>query len=114
MDSEHWEILEDDFMEEEIDSSSDNLVEFHGFDTNESYDLMADFAEHVEDEKLKQELQEALNRKKPFRNFKKCLESSSGAFRDEWFSYIQYRHELLVREQIERLMAEDTAGIGER
>ncbi|HOY30580.1 MAG TPA: UPF0158 family protein [Bacteroidales bacterium] len=84
----------------EIDDNWDDYSEFKGFETHETFQIMADFAEHVEDEKIQNNLINALNRPKPFRNFKWQIDNS-GAYREQWFEYKKMRYIRLVKEQIE-------------
>jgi hypothetical protein len=47
---------------------------------------MADFVETVDNEKLRESLIQALDRPKPFRNFKFTIDNS-GPYRDKWFKF---------------------------
>ncbi len=104
-DEERWDGFEEELWEEaveEVEANSDDLIEFLGFDSRESFTLMADFAESVDDEKLKQELFDALNRSRPFRNFKNLIDRS-GPYREQWFAFRQKRYEASVVQQLETL-----------
>ncbi len=47
---------------------------------------MTDFAERIDDSKLQDKLRSALNRPKPFKNFKWQIDNS-GVFRQQWFDF---------------------------
>ena len=55
-------------------------------ESGESFDIMADFAEQLTDERLQDELISALNRSKPFRGFKHVIDQA-GVQRQHWFDY---------------------------
>jgi hypothetical protein len=84
----------------EIDENWDDYFEFTGFETHESFRIMADFAERIDDQKLQDQLINALNRPKPFRNFKWEIDNS-GEYRQQWFDYKKMRYIQLVKEQID-------------
>jgi len=84
----------------EIDENWDDYFEFTGFETHESFRIMADFAERIDDQKLQDQLINALNRPNPFRNFKWEIDNS-GEYRQQWFDYKKMRYIQLVKEQID-------------
>jgi hypothetical protein len=84
----------------EIDENWDDYFEFEGFETHESFRIMADFAERIDDPKLQGQLINALNRPKPFRNFKWQIDNS-GEYRQQWFDYKKMRYIQWVKEQID-------------
>ena len=84
----------------EIDENWDDYFEFTGFETHESFRIMADFAERIDDPKLQDQLINALNRPKPFRNFKWQIDNS-GEYRQQWFDYKKMRYVQWVKEQID-------------
>ncbi len=63
---------EDQWKDEikKIEKNSDDYFEFEGFESHKSFRIMADFASDVDDEKLQNNLIDALNRPKPFQKFK--------------------------------------------
>ena len=85
---------------EQIDENWADYFEFESFDTHGSFRIMADFAESVDDTKLQDKLINALNRPKPFRNFK-CHIDNSGAYRQQWFDFKKLRYIQFVKEQID-------------
>lgn len=84
----------------EIEKNRKFYYEFQMIDSRESYRIMADFAESVNDKKIKENLVEALNRPKPFRNFKFQVDNS-GEYRNQWFAFQIERYIEFVKKQIE-------------
>jgi len=62
------EIWEDVFNE--IDEKIHECISFEGPDSNEEFQIMADFANEVDDPKVRDRLIYALNQRKPFIHFK--------------------------------------------
>jgi hypothetical protein len=93
-DEEPWE---EDIKE--IEENWDNYVEFEGMSTHESFRIMADFAENVDNIGLREELVNALNKSKPFGNFKWKIDNS-GDYRQEWFNFKKARYIDWVKGQI--------------
>jgi len=83
----------------EIDENWGDYFEFVGFESHESFQIMADFAESVDDSRLQEKLIKALNRPKPFQNFKWQI-NNSGDYRQQWFDYKKIRYIEHVKEQI--------------
>lgn len=94
-DEEPWE---EDIKE--IEDNWEDYFEFEGFESRESFRIMADFAEEVDNEKLQQKLFDALNRRKPFQNFKWEIDNS-GEYRQKWFDYRRMRFIQHVKMQID-------------
>jgi len=68
-----WIGADEELWEEyikEIEENWGDYVEFEGMESHEAFRVMADFAESVDNSKLRGRLINALNRPKPFRNFK--------------------------------------------
>lgn len=84
----------------EIDEHPDDFVEFEGFESHESFRIMADFTELVDDAELKKKLGNILNKPKPFQNFKWQIDNS-GKYRQQWFDYKKMRYIQWVKEQID-------------
>lgn len=83
-----------------IDETGDDCLEFEGFETHESFQIMVDFTELIEEPKLRDELIKILNRPKPFRNFKWQIDRSGG-YRQQWFDFKKMRYVDWVKEQID-------------
>ena len=78
------ELWEDIF--EEIDENYGDYLRFERLSPNESFNVMMDFTEFVHDARLRNKLQNALSRPKPFKNFKWIVENSL-EYRNKWFTF---------------------------
>jgi len=79
-------------------------------ESSEEYRIMQQFSDQVEDKALGIELNNVLNRKSPFANFKIVIDYSSS--RTKWFEFRQSMYEAHVRDQLQVNkieMAENTA-----
>lgn len=92
------EMFQDDFKK--IESQKKNLIKFEILESFESFKIMEDFKNQIEDDKFKQNLDQALNRSKPFQNFKNLIDNSD--YREKWFQFKQKEIEKIVRKTIER------------
>ena len=70
----------------EVDEHRDDYVEFERMDSRESFRVMEGYAYFVDDSDLKDKLIDALNRPKPFGNFKWIVDNS-GEYRQLWFDF---------------------------
>ncbi|MGM0600167.1 MAG: UPF0158 family protein [Candidatus Rifleibacteriota bacterium] len=84
----------------EIEENSADFIEFLGLKSHESFEIMVDFAETIDDTELKNKLIDALNRPKPFRKFKSIIDNSDN-FRQQWFDFKKLRLIQWVKEQID-------------
>ncbi len=103
IDSDSWDVADDEILGEdlkEIEQNEADYFEFEQLDTHESFRIMADFAENVDNEVLRNTLVGALNRPKPFRNFKQHIDNS-GAYREQWFTFKNSRYIEYVKGLIE-------------
>lgn len=66
--------------------------------SNESFEIMEDFAENMKDEKFRDQMFYALNHRKPFANFKQKIDNSK--YRQDWFDFKQKWLEGYVRKVI--------------
>jgi len=92
---EPWEDVLD-----EIDENRDDYFEFEGFASHDSFNIMADFAESIDNARLQKKLFNALNRPKPFQNFKWQIDDS-GEYKQQWFDFKKMRYIKWVKDQIE-------------
>jgi len=92
------ELWEDDLNE--IEENWDDYFEFDSMESRDEYQVMAEFVENVDDEKLKEKLEDALNGPKPFKIFKWQIDNS-GPYRQKWFDYRDMRSIEWVKQQIE-------------
>jgi len=98
-----WELAEEEPWEEdinEVEKNREDYFEIEGMSSHESFNLMVDFADSIDNLKLKERLIKVLNRPKPFKNFKWEIDNS-GEYRQHWFDFKKMRYIHLVNEQIE-------------
>ena len=84
----------------EIDENWSDYFEFKGMTSRESFNLMADFAESIDNPRLQDRLFNALNKSKPFQNFKWQIDNS-GEYRQQWFDFKNMHYIELVKKQID-------------
>ena len=73
---------------------------FEKMDSRESYRVMENFVDLVEDTELKNKLDLGLSLSKPFRNFKDIIDSES-EYREKWFQFKKQKYIEYVIEQID-------------
>lgn len=81
-----------------IKKDKKNFLKIEKPSSRESFEIMEDFVEEVEDPRLRDELNYALNHKKPFAHFKFIVENSH--YRQEWFDFKVKQLQKLVINQI--------------
>ena len=77
-----------EFWEEELEKVEqewEDYIVIEKMESWQSFEIMERFIEHVDDRNLQEELINALNRRKPFANFKNIIESSD--YREKWFKF---------------------------
>ena len=92
------EMFQDDFKK--IESQKKDLIKFEVLESFESFKIMEDFKNQVEDDKFQQNLDQALNKRKPFQNFKNLIDNSE--YQEQWFEFKQREIEKIVVKTIER------------
>lgn len=95
MDTESWE---KDIKE--INKHSKSYFEVEKMDSRESFKVMEDFVDTVDDGRIQDRLRESLQRPKPFQNFRFDIDRS-GPHRQKWFEFKKNRNIEWVKEQIE-------------
>src|SRR4030042_3371413 len=70
----------------ELEENWGKYVEIERMESRDSFDLIADFAESIDSRELRDSLINALNKKHPFRNFKRVVDNS-GPYRQKWFDF---------------------------
>lgn len=70
-------------------------------DSRESFTVMAEFVDTVEDEKLREKLDLGLSLSRPFRNFKDIIDGEP-KYRKKWFEFKSARYIEYVKEQLDR------------
>jgi len=91
----------DDWQEiiDEIDEHYDDYIKFERMSSHESFNIMKEFIDEVEDEKLKNRLVWALSRSHPFQNFKDEIDYN-GDYREKWFEFKLGKNIEFVERQI--------------
>lgn len=85
---------------DELDENWDDYFEFEKITSHESFEIMADFAETVDNNELRNRLYNALNKPKPFRNFKWEIDDA-GEYRQKWFDFKLQKLIEFVKNQID-------------
>ena len=93
-DSEWW-----DEVNKEIENNFNSYVEIEKMDSHESFRLMEKFISTVDNLTLRDRLEEALRRPKPFANFKFDIDNS-GLYRQKWFDFKKQQMIEWVRGQL--------------
>jgi len=92
------EMFQDDFKK--IESQKKDLIKFEVSKSFESFKIMEDFKNQVQNDEFEKKLDQALNRSKPFQNFKNLIDNSE--YREQWFEFKQKEIEKKVLKTIER------------
>ena len=86
---------------DKVEDNPDDWVAFEKFESWESYKMMESFIATVDDEKLRQELHKAIQKKKPFSSFKYVIDDA-GEYRQQWLDFKEKYQINHVRRQIKR------------
>jgi hypothetical protein len=84
----------------ELEENWDSYFAIEKMESHESFEIMADFAESVDNRELRDNLIRALDKKHPFRNFKWVVDNS-GPYRQKWFDFKKQKLIEWVNNQIE-------------
>lgn len=98
VDTEEWE---EDI--EKFTTNPDAYWRFEQMSSREAFKIMEDFADQLDNDRLRNRLSRVLNKRKPFQNFKYEIDNS-GEYRQQWFDFRQKRDEAYVRELMEMQM----------
>lgn len=101
---ESWPGADEELWEKdikEIEENWEDYIEFEGMSSHDSFRVMADFAESLDNSKLREKLINTLNRSKPFRNFKWQIDNS-GEYRQAWFDFKNKRYIEWIKDQLEQ------------
>jgi hypothetical protein len=95
MDTDAWED-----EQEKLDNNFDAYFEIDQLESKDSFEIMADFTEQLDDTiKLKSLLIKSLNKKKPFREFNFVIHNS-GVYRQQWFDFKNTRLKMWVKDRL--------------
>ena len=84
----------------------EKCIEIEPPESRDSFKVMERFVEEVPDAGLREKLMDALNRRRPFSNFKHLIDNSD--YRQEWFDFRQKRLEQYVYGILENEMEQLT------
>ncbi len=102
---ENWDYLEEEDkikeqqMLADIEANPDNFILFEPMSSHEKFIIMQNFAEQISEQGLQTKLLQALDNRKPFRNFQNLIDDS--AYRQDWFdfkaqSYVDYVQDCIL------------------
>jgi hypothetical protein len=80
-----------------IKNNPDRYIYIEPISSHEKYRMMEDFIESIKDKAAKEFLENALQMRKPFRNFKDAL-FDYPKIREQWFQYEKDRMEQITKE----------------
>jgi hypothetical protein len=99
------ELYADDL--EKLDNNFGDYLEIEKPNSSDSFGIMANFTEQLNDnEKLRNKLINALNKKKPFREFKFVIDNS-GVYRQQWFDFKNAQLKQWVRDKFNEATYDD-------
>lgn len=85
---------------EKVDTDFDDIKVIEPLDSREAFEIMIEFTETLADSnKLKGKLINALNKRKPFREFKFVIDNS-GEYRQQWFDFKACKMQEWVKREI--------------
>jgi len=103
IDFDSWIDADEELWKEDLNEIDEHFGDYFVFDnmtSNDSFKMMADFVDFVVDSSIQTKLINALNKSKPFRNFKQTIDNS-GEYRQQWFDFKRSRYLEWVKDQIE-------------
>ncbi len=98
---EHWK---EDL--EEIEANWERYLKIDKMPSRDAFQIMEDFTDQVSNKAIRNRLIYALNRNKPFRNFKYEVDYNEEV-RQEWFKFKAYKYEEWVKNYLENLDLEN-------
>ena len=81
-------------------------IDIEAMESSEAYLMMENFTDEIGDDDLRNQLLNALDRRKPFANFKHIVENST--YRQQWFDFRQKSYEESVWNTIRFEIEQDT------
>lgn len=98
---EYEHLLEKDMFAEELEKikkNKKNFIEIDAPSSSEQFQIMADFAEQLDERLLlRGQLITALNKSKPFQGFKHIIHNS-GKYREQWFAFQTEQLQKFIRD----------------
>lgn len=83
-----------------VDEQKENFIKFEVLESFESFKIMERFTDQIGDKKFQSELDNILQNRKPFQNFKHSIDNSD--YRQNWFDFKQNELEKIVEQQLNR------------
>ncbi|HVK97159.1 MAG TPA: UPF0158 family protein [Flavisolibacter sp.] len=96
-------VIDDEIWGEDIEKVEENFHEYIPFtamESHESFQVMEDFIELIQEEKVRRKFEEIILRRKPFQQFKYLLHDYPD-LRQQWFASKSERYKEYVKEQID-------------
>jgi len=90
------EIIQADL--EKVNKQKADFVKFEVLESFDTFKIMERFVEQITDQQFKSELEDILQKKKPFQNFKYLIDNSD--YRQKWFDFKQRELERIVENQL--------------
>lgn len=106
---------EDEFREafstelKKIKKNKAEFIKIEVLESFESFKIMERFVSQMTDKQFQAELENILEQKKPFQNFKSRIDNSD--YRQNWFDFKQNELEKIVETQLNRVKASAQHGI---
>jgi len=98
---EHWK---EDL--DEIENNWENYIKIDKMSSRDAFQIMEDFTDQVSNKEIRNRLIYALNRNKPFKNFKYEVDYNEEV-RQNWFKFKTYKYEEWVKDYLENLDLSD-------
>jgi len=83
---------------EKVNKQKTDFIKIEVLESFESFKIMERFVEQITDQQFKSELEDILQKKKPFQNFKYLIDNSD--YRQKWFDFKQRELERIVENQL--------------
>ncbi len=84
-----------------VEANPQEYIEIEAMRSGDPYRMMVAFADQLTNQRLQEKLLRALNKPKPFREFKYVMDSS-GPHREEWFAFKDQQYVDWVKRQLAR------------
>ena len=105
---------EEEHWKEDLDEEEDweSYIKIEKMPSRDAFLIMEDFTDQVSNKEIRNRLIYALNRSKPFKNFKYEVDYNEEV-REKWFKFKAYRYEEWVKDYLEHLDLDDQETTGQ-
>ena len=86
-----------------VEKNKSDLIKIEVLENFESFKIMEHFVYQISDKQFQAELENILEQKKPFQNFKNRIDNSD--YRQNWFDFKQIELEKIVETQLNQGIA---------